>query len=120
MLRFALTRLTLIVPTFVGVTLLAFLLIRLVPGDPIETLAGERGIDPARHGQLRHEYGLDQPVLVQYARYVERVLQGDLGRSMITHETVGAEFAQLFPATIELALAAVLFALLLGLPAGIV
>src|SRR3954454_147678 len=120
MLRFVLTRLWLIVPTFVGVTLLAFLLIRLVPGDPIETLAGERGIDAARHELLRKEYGLDRPVFVQYGRYVERVLHGDLGRSMITHESVFAEFSSLFPATIELALAAVLFALLLGLPAGIV
>jgi dipeptide transport system permease protein len=120
MLRFVLTRLTLIIPTFVGVTLLAFLLIRLVPGDPIETLAGERGIDAARHEQLRHEYGLDKPVFVQYGRYVERVLHGDLGRSMITHESVFAEFSALFPATIELALSAVLFAICLGLPAGIV
>jgi dipeptide transport system permease protein len=120
MLRFAATRLTLIIPTFIGVTLLAFLLIRLVPGDPIETLAGERGISQERHEKLRHEYGLDQPVLVQYGRYIERVLKGDLGRSMITHEPVIGEFTALFPATIELALSAVIFAILLGLPAGIV
>jgi dipeptide transport system permease protein len=119
-LRFAATRLTLIIPTFIGVTLLAFLLIRLVPGDPIETLAGERGISQERHEKLRHEYGLDQPVLVQYGRYIERVLKGDLGRSMITHEPVIGEFTALFPATIELALSAVIFAILLGLPAGIV
>ena len=62
MLRFVLTRLTLVVPTFIGITLLAFFLIRLVPGDPIETMAGERGIDQARHEQLRGEYGLDKPV----------------------------------------------------------
>jgi dipeptide transport system permease protein len=118
MIRFILTRLGLVIPTFIGITFLAFFLIRLVPGDPIETLAGERGIDPVRHEMLRKEYGFDQPVLVQYAHYIGRLLQGDLGRSVITHEPVMAEFRALFPATIELALCAVLFALILGLPAG--
>lgn len=118
MLRFILTRVSLIIPTFLGITLLAFFLIRLVPGDPIETLAGERGIDPVRHEQLRKEYGLDQPVLVQYGIYLSRVLQGDLGKSMITQEPVLSEFSTLFPATIELALCAILFALVFGLPAG--
>src|SRR5216683_1738968 len=120
MVRFALTRIGMVIPTFVGITMLAFLLIRLVPGDPIETMAGERGIDPARHEQLRREFGFDQPLLVQYGRYVTRVLHGDLGRSMVTREAVLAEFAALFPATVELALCAMLFALIVGLPAGIV
>jgi dipeptide transport system permease protein len=120
MVRFILTRVSLIVPTFIGITLLAFFLIRLVPGDPIETLAGERGIDPARHEQLRKEFGFDRPILVQYGIYVARVLQGDLGKSLITQEPVWNEFKSLFPATVELALCAIVFALLLGLPAGIV
>lgn len=119
MLRFLLTRFSLIIPTFIGMTLLAFFLIRLVPGDPIETLAGERGIDATRHAALLKEYGLDRPVLVQYGIYIGRVLQGDLGNSIITHEPVLSEFLSLFPATIELALCAILFALLLGIPAGI-
>src|SRR6202166_4831524 len=102
MVRFALTRIGMVIPTFVGITLLAFFLIRLVPGDPIETMAGERGIDPARHEQLRRELGFDRPLLVQYGRYVARVLHGDLGRSMITREAVLSEFAGLFPATVEL------------------
>ena len=119
MLRFILTRVSLVVPTFIGITLLAFFLIRLVPGDPIETLAGERGIDPARHEQLRKEYGFDRPLLVQYGIYVARVLQGDLGKSLITQEPVWNEFKALFPATVELALCAIIFALLIGLPAGI-
>jgi dipeptide transport system permease protein len=120
MLRFILTRVSLIIPTFLGITLLAFFLIRLVPGDPIETLAGERGIDPVRHEQLRKEYGFDRPVLVQYGIYIAKVLQGDLGRSVITHDSVMNEFVALFPATIELALCAILFALAIGLPAGII
>ncbi len=119
MVRFALTRIGMVIPTFLGITLLAFFLIRLVPGDPIETMAGERGIDPVRHEQLRHELGLDRPLPVQYGRYIERVLHGDLGRSMVTREAVLSEFAALFPATVELALCAMLFALIFGLPAGI-
>ncbi len=119
MLRFLLTRLSLVIPTFIGMTLLAFLLIRLVPGDPIETLAGERGIDAARHAKLLTEYGLDRPLFVQYGIYIGRVLHGDLGKSIITHEPVMSEFLALFPATIELATCAILFALLLGIPAGI-
>src|SRR4051812_36744658 len=119
MFRFFLTRLSLIVPTFIGITLLVFVLIRLIPGDPIETMAGERGIDPARLAQLRKDYGFDQPVLVQYGLYLSRLVHGDLGRSIVTHEPVIAEFQTLFPATIELSLCAILFALCVGLPAGI-
>ena len=118
MLRFIFTRLSLLVPTFIGMTMLAFFLIRLVPGDPIETLAGERGIDPARHAELLKAYGLDQPLITQYGIYVWRVLHGDLGKSMITQEPVMSEFLALFPATVELAVCAILFALVLGIPAG--
>src|SRR3954463_623184 len=120
MLRFIFTRLSLVVPTFIGITLLVFVLIRLVPGDPIETMAGERGIDPVRHEKLLKEYGLDRPVFVQYGIYISRVLHGDLGKSMITQTPVIREFAALFPATIELAVCAIVFALVLGIPAGII
>src|SRR5450432_4093135 len=120
MLRFIFTRLSLVVPTFIGITLLVFVLIRLIPGDPIETMVGERGIDPIRHAQLRKEYGFDQPVLVQYGFYLSRLVHGDLGRSIVTHEPVISEFGTLFPATIELSVCAILFALCLGLPAGII
>jgi dipeptide transport system permease protein len=120
MLRFILTRVSLVIPTFVGITLLTFFLVRLIPGDPIETMAGERGIDPVRHAELRKEYGFDQPILVQYAIYIGHVLRGDLGRSIITREPVTSEFLTLFPATIELSVCAILFALAIGLPAGII
>jgi dipeptide transport system permease protein len=115
MLRFLLSRFSLVIPTFLGMTLLAFFLIRIVPGDPIETMAGERGIDATRHAALLKEYGLDRPVLVQYGIYIGRVLHGDLGKSMITQEPVVREFAALFPATIELAVCAIVF---VGIPAG--
>jgi len=120
MLRFLFTRVSLVVPTFIGITLLVFVLVRLIPGDPIETMAGEHGIDQALHEQLRHEYGFDRPVIVQYGYYLLRLAHGDLGRSIATHKPVIEEFTSLFPATIELSLCAMIFALCVGLPAGII
>ena len=120
MLRFLLTRVSLVIPTFIGITLLVFVLVRLIPGDPIETMAGERGIDPAEHARLVHEYGFDRPIIVQYGLYLSRLVQGDLGRSIVTHKTVIEEFGSLFPATVELSLCALLFALIIGIPVGII
>src|SRR5579862_816237 len=120
MLRFLFTRVSLVIPTFIGITLLVFVLVRLIPGDPIETMAGEHGIDQTLHEQLRHEYGFDRPVIGQYGYYLARLIHGDLGRSIATHKPVIEEFASLFPATIELSACAMLFALAIGLPAGIV
>ena len=120
MVRFLLTRASLIIPTFFGVTLLTFALIRLAPGDPVLILAGERGIEPERYKQLRREMGLDRPLLVQYGIYIADVLKGDLGRSIVSREPVLREFLVLFPATVELSVMAMLFAVLLGLPAGII
>jgi dipeptide transport system permease protein len=119
MLGFLLRRVALIVPTFIGVTLLAFALIHLIPGDPVENVSGERGMDPERRARLLHEFGLDRPLPVQYASYVAQVLRGDLGTSLTTHESVAHEFATLFPATVELAVFALVFALVVGLPAGV-
>ncbi len=119
MLRFFATRIALVIPTFIGVTLLTFALIRLVPGDPIELLVGERGIDPARHAMLRAELGLDQPLLTQYGIYITDVLSGDLGKSIVTKTPVIDEFITLFPATIELAIFAIVFATGIGIPVGI-
>ncbi len=120
MFTFVLRRAALIIPTFIGVTLLAFALIHLIPGDPVENLSGERGMDPERRARLLHEFGLDKSLPRQYAEYIGQVLSGDLGTSLTTHEPVLTEFLTLFPATIELAFFALLFALLLGLPAGII
>ena len=120
MFTFLLKRLGLVLPTFLGITILVFSLIRLLPGDPVEALSGERGMDPQRYQRLLHEFGLDRPLYVQYADYVWRALQGDLGLSTITHEPVFREFIARFPATIELSLCAMLLALVIGLPAGII
>jgi dipeptide transport system permease protein len=117
-LSLLLKKLAALVPTLLGVTLVAFALIRLIPGDPIEVMVGERRLDPAAHAALMQQLGLDQPLAVQYGRYLAGLLHGDLGKSLVTREPVSAEFAVLFPATIELALAALLLALLIGLPLG--
>jgi len=119
MISFILRRISLVIPTFVGVTLLTFALIRLIPGDPVELRAGERGIDPARHAQLLSEMGLDKPILVQYWDYLTGILQGDLGTSVVTKEPVLREFLTLFPATIELSVCAMIIAVVIGIPAGI-
>jgi dipeptide transport system permease protein len=117
---FLFRRLALVVPTFLGITLLVFTLIRLIPGDPVEALSGERGMTEERHQRLLHEFGLDRPLPVQYGDYVWKALHGDLGLSAITHEPVFSEFMARFPATIELSSVAMLLALSIGLPAGIV
>ncbi|WP_163130953.1 ABC transporter permease subunit [Agarivorans sp. Alg241-V36] len=120
MFQFIIKKLMLVIPTFIGITLLTFTLIRLIPGDPIEVMAGERGVSPERHAALRAELGLDQPLLVQYFDYVKNIASGDLGRSLITKTPVTEEFMTLFPATVELASCAALFAILVGLPCGII
>ena len=120
MLALLLRRALLVVPTFIGVTLLAFALIHLIPGDPVENLSGERGMDPARRERLLHQFGLDRPLPVQYGDYIGHVIKGDLGASLTTHEPVMQEFLTLFPATVELASFAMLLAVCIGLPAGII
>jgi dipeptide transport system permease protein len=120
MFRFILTRLAMAVIAFLGITALSFFLIRAVPGDPVEVRAGERGISPERHAVLMHDMGLDRPVAVQFVSYIGEVLQGDLGSSMVTRRPVLSEFLKLFPATVELGICAMIFAVVLGLPAGII
>ena len=119
MLTLLLKKLATLIPTLLGVTVVAFALIRLIPGDPIEIMVGERRLDPAAHAALMQQMGLDQPLPVQYLRYVTQLLHGDLGKSLVTREPVADEFKVLFPATIELAGTALLLALGLGLPLGI-
>ena len=118
MLKFLLRRLALTVPTFVALMFVTFVAIRLVPGDPVEVRVGERGISAERLAQFRHELGLDQPVWKQFLDYMWALLHGDFGTSLATSQKVLTEFAALFPATLELSAAAMLLAVLLGIPAG--
>ena len=119
MIRLLLRRLALIIPTVVGVSLAGFLLVHAVPGDPIEVRTGEHGISPERLAYFRHALGLDQPLWKQFADYEWQLLHGDLGHSLITQQSVWHEFATFFPATLELSLCAMLFALVIGLPFGV-
>ena len=120
MLRFILTRVLTVVPTFIGITVLVFILIHLIPGDPVEVLMGERGISPEAHAEALHKLGLDAPLPVQYLRYVTHAVHGDLGTSLVSSTSVMQEFLARFPATVELSLCALLFALIIGVPAGVI
>lgn len=120
MLRYLLSRLMTFLPTFFGVTLISFSFIRLLPGDPIVVMAGERGVSPERYQELVRQFGFDQPIWKQYLDYLGGVVQGDLGQSFVTKKPVWDEFFSLFPATLELSICAMVFAVLLGLPAGVI
>jgi dipeptide transport system permease protein len=115
---FILKRLATLIPTLIGITLVAFGLIRLIPGDPIEVMMGERRLDPEVHAAMVKSLGLDLPLTTQYFRYLGNLLHGDLGQSLVSREPVAKEFAALFPATVELALTALLLAVTLGLLLG--
>jgi dipeptide transport system permease protein len=119
MLRFLGARLAVLIPTFLGVTFVAFILIRLVPGDPVLLMVGERGISPERHAEMMAQFGFDKPLVLQYLGFLGNLLQGDLGSSIVTRKPVLGEFFTLFPATVELSVFAMALALLIGIPAGI-
>jgi dipeptide transport system permease protein len=117
---FILKRIGLLLPTFIGVTIASFAFIRLLPGDPVLLMAGERGLTPERHAQMLHQFGFDRPLWEQYLEYLTGIFQGDLGYSLVTKNPVFEEFFTLFPATLELSICAMIFAVCLGIPAGIV
>lgn len=120
MLRYFLSRLLTFVPTFLGVTLISFAFIRVLPGDPIIAMAGERGVSDERYAELQEQFGFDRPLIVQFWDYFTGVLQGDLGQSFVTRKPVWDEFFTLFPATLELSTCAIILAIVLGLPAGVI
>jgi peptide/nickel transport system permease protein len=117
-LRFIVRRLLLLVPILVGLSIIVFIYLRALPGSPAYALLGDRAT-PEAVRQINHQYGLDKPIYVQYWRYTKRVLlQFDLGTSSQTRQTVTDELKRRFPATIELALSAMIFAGLVGIPLG--
>jgi dipeptide transport system permease protein len=120
MIEFIIRKIVMFFFTFLGVSLLSFSFIRLLPGDPIILLAGERGVDEERYAQLQAQFGFDQPIIQQYFNFLNNIIQGDLGVSFVTKKPVWDEFFTLFPATIELSVCAVLFAIAIGIPAGII
>jgi dipeptide transport system permease protein len=118
MLVYLIRRVALTIPTFLALMFLTFAAIRLVPGDPVEVRVGEHGMSPERLAYFRHELGLDQPLWRQFLDYVWRLAHGDFGVSLSTQQKVLTEFLTLFPATLELAFFAMLFAVAVGVPAG--
>lgn len=120
MLGFLLKRILLLIPTFLGITVISFGFVRVLPGDPVLLMAGERGLTPERYEKLLEEFGYNRPIWQQYLEYLGNLLQGDLGNSLVTKQPVLTEFFTLFPATLELASCAMLISVCLGIPAGII
>lgn len=109
-----------IIPTFIGITLITFSLVHMIPGDPVLIMSGERGLSEERHAQLLADFGLDKPLHQQYLTYIKGVVQGDLGTSFKSKKPVWDEFVPRFKATFELALFALLIAVGLGVPLGVI
>jgi peptide/nickel transport system permease protein len=119
MLRFVVRRLLLLIPILFGLSILVFLWIRALPGSPAESLLGERAT-PQAVAQIRAQYKLDEPLYEQYWGYLRTIGSGDFGTSITSQRTITFELKNRFPATIELALAAMLFAIAVGIPLGFV
>lgn len=117
MFRFIVRRLLQVIPTLLGLSLLLFVWLHRLPGGPETALLGERGT-PETRAQVRHNLGLDQPLWVQYGRFMKRMLTGDLGNSIDTKQPVMQEFLDRFPGTVELTVSALIFAIGLGIPLG--
>jgi peptide/nickel transport system permease protein len=117
MLRFTVRRLLLLIPILIGVSILVFFWIRALPGGPAAALLGERAT-PEAVAAIEHQYGLDQPIYVQYGKYVEQLATFNFGTSQSSRQAVTTEFRQRFPATVELSIAAGLFAIIFGIPLG--
>jgi peptide/nickel transport system permease protein len=119
MTTYILRRLLSLLIVLVGVSIISFFFIHLIPGDPAETILGERA-NAESIARVRAELGLNDPLPAQYLRFAEHLVQGDLGRSIHTNNPVAEEFATRFPATVELTVAAILLAVIVGVPAGMV
>jgi peptide/nickel transport system permease protein len=117
MLRFVVRRLLLLVPILVGLSILVFVWVRALPGSPADSLLGERST-PALVKEYEERFGLDEPIHVQYWKYVKTTASFDFGVSVATHRFVTDEIKERFPATVELAFAAMVFSVLLGVPLG--
>ena len=118
MSRFILRRLLLAIPTLFGVLVVAFLLLYVAPGDPVEAMVGERA-DSATIARLRQQLRLDDPLVSRFGHYVGDVVTGDLGRSYITNRPITQDIRERFPKTLQLAAAAMLLATTLGLTLGV-
>ncbi|MBA3310191.1 MAG: ABC transporter permease [Nocardioidaceae bacterium] len=117
MLRFVLRRLALMVPTLFGLSLLLFIWVRILPGDPARSLLGQRAT-PEAIARVNEVYGFDKPIWEQYVTYISALLRGNFGSSIDLHEPVLDAFLTKLPATIEISVVALLFAIVVGIPLG--
>src|SRR2546423_14676745 len=117
MLRYVVRRLLLVVPILLGLSILVFVWVRARPGSPIFSLLGERAT-PALVAQYRDRYGFNEPVYKQYFKQLRSWSKADFGNSIATHRRVSDEIRQRFPATLELTIAALIFAVAIGVPLG--
>ena len=119
MWKFVLKRLLMLIPVLIGVTLLVFLILNMAPGDPAKVILGEQAT-PEQIAELREQMGLNDPVLVQYGRYIVNLVQGDMGDSYKTKGPVSEEVFNRFPNTIQLTVAAMLIAIVVAIPLGVI
>jgi peptide/nickel transport system permease protein len=119
MLRFLSQRLLVLIPVVLGVSMLSFLLLYLIPGDVVDILMGQESGDPARLAEMRRLFGIDRPLPVRYAEWLGEALRGDLGRSFVTRRPVLSEILTAFPVTLQLTAVSLLIALAAGLPLGV-
>jgi len=118
MVQYIIRRILAVIPVLFGVSILVFSFIHLIPGDPCSAILGERAT-PEKCAEVNAELGLDKPLYEQYVSYIGRVLHGDLGTSIIRRDPITEQLKLRFPATVELSLAAMIFAVVLGVPAGV-
>ncbi|HLN13637.1 MAG TPA: ABC transporter permease, partial [bacterium] len=118
MSRYILRRAAALLPILLGVSIISFLMIHLLPADPAVAYLGEHAT-PEAIVRVRHEFGLDRPLPVQYGVYIADVVRGNFGDSLDSHRPVLVEFAPRFPATVELTFGAITIALLVGIPVGL-
>jgi peptide/nickel transport system permease protein len=119
MTSYIIRRLLSLIPTLFGVSIIVFLFLRMIPGDPALALAGEHATE-ANVERIREEFGLNKPLHEQYLTYMGKVLRGDLGRSILSRRPIMDEIRVRFPATLELSICALIVALVIGLPAGVI
>lgn len=120
MIAFAVRRLLLAIPVLLGVSIITFATLHLIPGDPAKTLLFGTSATPQDVTNLRHQLGLDRPIVSQYFSYLDNLLHGDLGRSYINHVAVSDELTSRIASTVSLACGALVVALLIGIPAGLI
>ncbi|MNO42697.1 putative D,D-dipeptide transport system permease protein DdpB [compost metagenome] len=118
MLRYALRRIAMMIPSIAGIVMITFILTRILPGDPALMITGEQAL-PEFVDKVRQEYGFDQPLYIQFWDYIKQLLRGDLGFAWHTGHSVASDFVSRFPATLELTLASMIVALIVAIPLGI-